>query len=157
MSIHKNNINPPELDKQMNAPDIFHSHEKPLNVADFNIFLQSSPPQIIEKTIYDYDAHNSDKDETNLLEQTHDTTEGRLNIRVCQFSNNKISLYILGKVQGKDVRLNKEVVVQSSNGFILLSEKVRYTLTQSKNILKLYYQRANLKSLEDHLIAFLPI
>jgi hypothetical protein len=141
----------------MDALDLFYSEEKPLNIADFNIFLQSSPPQITERTIYDYDVFNTSNRDNKLTRKKPKASEGCLNIRVYQLSNHRFRLYVLGKIKGKDLQLKKEIINSSPNNFIILSEKMRYTLAQSKNILKFYYQRSNLKSLEEHLVAFLPI
>jgi len=129
---------------------------KPLSIADFKLYLQTSPPRIQERIISSVDKYI--KAETGCLKIIYDdapTEEGHLNICICRFKTGRYRLHIFGTINGAPFSREKEIVDPRTHSFGILYEKIRFVLIQSRNILKTYYNSANIKGMEDHLLAFL--
>ncbi|MCE3259852.1 MAG: hypothetical protein K0S12_1493 [Bacteroidetes bacterium] len=128
----------------------------PLDIVDFKVNLLSSPPEIDERIIDTVDPYVSSYPEgIKICYKDAPTDEGRLNICICRFRTGKYRLHIFGKIKGQVLRTEKEISDASLSNLTLLNEKIKYVLLSSRNILKNYYLHSNLKSMEDHLIAFL--
>jgi hypothetical protein len=65
-------------------------------------------------------------------------------------------LHIFGTFKGQEYRYEKEINERISDfGLRSLNDRIKYVLLQSRNIMRRYYLNGNLKSLENHLMAFL--
>jgi hypothetical protein len=129
---------------------------KPLSIADFKLYLQSTPPSIQQRVINSVDKYILAQSKCfKITYNDAPVDEGYLNICVCRFSTGKYRLHMFGKINGHEIQREKEIVDHHNHGFGLLYEKIKYVLLQSRNILKTYYNNSNIKSLEDHLLAFL--
>ncbi|MBC7695662.1 MAG: hypothetical protein H7141_09480 [Burkholderiales bacterium] len=129
---------------------------KSFEIIDFSVDLLLSPPEIKEEIICGMD--NSLSTCTDVMEikyrEAH-ADEGHLNIYVCKFKTGKHRLYIFGKIKGQEFRTEKELSETYSNSMGILNERIKYVLVSSRNILRTYYLSANMKSIENHLMAFL--
>jgi hypothetical protein len=133
------------------------SDGKPINITDYKVNLISSPPEIKEKVIDMVDHYISTQEEIIKIDYKKDAIvdEGRLNIYVCRFKTGKLRIHIFGKIKGQEFRTEREITESGLNNWGYVNQKIKYVLASSKNILRSYYLRANVKSIEDHLIAFL--
>jgi hypothetical protein len=140
----------------MNTFELPSEEGKPSAIGDFKIFLDSSPPLIKERVIKNADNYVSTYPGKYQIEYKDAITgEGYLNIYVCRLTNGDYVFHIFGKIRGTEFRKEKLIKGKTENNFNLLYYKTRYVLRQSRNILKFYYRAANLKCLEEHLMAFL--
>lgn len=129
---------------------------KPLEIADFKVDLLLTPPKIEERIIERVDNYVSTGTQAIKINyKDASVEEGHLNIYICRFSTGKCRLHIFGRIRGKEFRTEKEVSEVRAGNLNILNQKIKYVLTSSRNILRTYYLNSNLKSLEDHLIAFL--
>lgn len=129
---------------------------KPLEIIDFNVDFLTSPPIIKEEiisSVENYLTTQNDVIEVNYKNAI--TIEGRLNIYLCKFRAGKYRLHIFGRIKGQDFKIEKVLSDTSFNCRGVSSERIKYILFNSRNILKKYYINANLKSIENHLQAFL--
>jgi hypothetical protein len=129
---------------------------KPLEIIDFKVDFLVSPPEIKEEFINSLDSYLTTQNGS--LEVTYkdaNTDEGRLNIYLCKFKAGKYRLHIFGRIKGQEFRIEKVLSDTSFNCRGISSERIKYVLLSSRNILKKYYLNANLKSIENHLQAFL--
>jgi hypothetical protein len=132
------------------------SDGKPLEIVDFKVDLLSSPPEIKEKIINAVDNYISTQtDAIKIIYNDAPIDEGRLNIYVCKFKTGKYRLHIFGKIKGQEFRTEKELSEAYSNSLSILNDRIKYVLISSRNILRNYYLSNNVKSIEDHLLAFL--
>jgi hypothetical protein len=127
---------------------------KPIEITDFKVDLVASPPEIKERKIDAVDQYISSQSETIRIDYKDAIVdEGRLNIYVCRL-NGKYRLHIFGKIKGKEFRTEREIT-EASTTWNTLNQKIKYVLVSSRNILRTYYMTANVKSIENHLMAFL--
>ncbi len=132
------------------------SDGKPLEIIDFKVDLSASPPEIKEEIINEVDNYiSAQPDAIKIVYDNAPFDEGRLNIYVCKFKSGKYRLHILGKIKGRELRTEKELSEQYSSRAGILNERIKYVLVTSRNILRNYYLNNNVKSIEDHLMAFL--
>jgi hypothetical protein len=132
------------------------SDGKPLKIVDLKVDLLLSPPVIQEKNIEEVDNYVSTQ--SNAIEIIYSdapTEEGYLNIYVCKFKTGKHRLHIFGKIKGQEFKIDKELSGSYYNTTGISSDRIKYVLVKSRNILRTYYLNANLKSIEEHLMAFL--
>jgi hypothetical protein len=128
----------------------------PIGIVDFKVDLASNPPEIKDRIIESVDNYIlGDCDKIKIDYKDAPTEEGQLNIYICRFKTGKYRLHIFGRIKGKVFRTEKEISDASTSSLGLLNEKIKYVLVRSRNILKTYYMHSNLKSIEDHLMAFL--
>jgi hypothetical protein len=128
----------------------------PLKIADIKVDLQSTPPLIHDRILESIDEYISAQSGAIKVEyKDAPIKEGYLNIYICQFKAGKYRLHIFGKINGRAFRTEKEFRDTSTNSLGIMNEKIKYVLDKSRNILKNYYVNANMKSLEEHLNAFL--
>jgi hypothetical protein len=140
----------------MKSFDLPFEEGKPLTIADFKLYLQTSPPSIQERIISSVDKYiNAQTGCFKIVYDDAPTEEGYLNICVCRFKTGRYRLHIFGTINGEPFTREKEIVDPRVHSFAMIYEKIRFVLVQSRNILKTYYNNANIKSLEDHLLAFL--
>lgn len=140
----------------MTAFDLQVADGKPLEIVDFKVDLLKSPPQIKEEVIRRVDDYLSTKDDAmRIVYSDIPLDEGRLNVYVCKFETGKCKVHIHGKIRGQELRTEKEFPESSSNSPSRVNERIKYILVNSRNILKMYYQNSNVKSIENHLMAFL--
>jgi hypothetical protein len=140
----------------MNTFELPSEEGKPRAIGDFKILLHSSPPLIKEQVVENTDRYISTQPGKYRIEYKDAITgEGYLNIYVCHLEKGDYILHIFGKIRGTEFRKEKLIKGKTENNFNILYHKTRYVLIQSRNILKSYYNSANLKSLEEHLMAFL--
>lgn len=142
--------------KKITAFELPINEGEPLEIVDFKVDLQASPPVIMEKVIDGVD--NYILNQSNALKIVYKDAsidEGRLNIYVCKFKTGRCRLHIFGKINGQEFKSEKELSENSAKSQWILNEKIKYVLFKSRNILRLYYLNSNLKSIEDHLNAFL--
>lgn len=127
---------------------------KPFEIIDFNVDLLASPPEIQEEKLstLENDIFNQKKSIEINYKDAH-ADEGHLNIYICKFKTGKSRLHIFGKIKGQEFRTEREL--PENYKAILLNERIKYVLVSSRNILKTYYLSSNLKSIENHLMAFL--
>lgn len=140
----------------MRSFNLPHEEGKPASIADFKLCLQTSPPRIQERIISSVDKYI--KMETGCFKIEYEDApldEGTLNICICRFNSGKYRLHIFGTLNGEPFSREKDIADPRSHSFGVLYEKIRFVLIQSRNILKTYYNNANIKSMEDHLLAFL--
>lgn len=129
---------------------------KPIEIVDFKVDLAASPPEIKERRIDLVDRYISSQAETIKIDYSDAIVdEGRLNIYVCRFPAGKYRLHIFGKIRGQEFRTEREITESGSNTWGVLNQKIKYVLVSSRNILRTYYISANVKSIEDHLMAFI--
>ena len=129
---------------------------KPLEIIDFEVDFRMSPPEIKEQLISSVESYvTTDGDALQVSYNDAKTDEGRLNIYLCKFRAGKYRLHIFGKIKGKEFRIEKALSDTSFNCRGVSSERIKYILLSSRNILKKYYVSANLQSIENHLQAFL--
>ncbi len=129
---------------------------KPLEIIDFKVDFLTSPPEIKEQStgpIDDYVSIHGDFIEVRYKDDV--TKEGSLDIYVCKLAAGKYRLHIIGKINGKEFRIEKALLDTSFNCKGISSERIKYILLSSRNILKKYYLRANVRNIENHLQAFL--
>ncbi|MES2565300.1 MAG: hypothetical protein V4565_00435 [Bacteroidota bacterium] len=127
---------------------------KPLEIIDYKINLLSSPPEIQEEVISSVDNYvYTQPDRIEIIYKNAVTEEGRLNIYLCKFQTGKFRLHIFGKLKGQEFRAEREISEQYQ--VQIFNERVKYVLVSSRNILRSYYLKANLQSMENHLMAFL--
>jgi hypothetical protein len=139
----------------MTAFDLPLTDGKPLEIVDFHVDLVVSPPEVKENRIESIDHYISDcKDVIKIDYKDAPLKEGQLNIYVCKFKTGKYCLHIFGKIKGRDFRIEKEIRA-NANALQLLQKRIKFVLVNSRNILRTYYVNSNLKSLENHLLAFL--
>ncbi|MDF2438640.1 MAG: hypothetical protein K0Q95_3016 [Bacteroidota bacterium] len=133
------------------------SDGKPINIVDFKVNLVASPPEIKESVIDIVDHYVSTQEEYIKIDykQAAVIDEGRLNIYICRFKTGKLRIHIFGKIKGEEFRSEKEITESGTNNWTYVNQKIKYVLMSSKNILRTYYLRANVKSIEDHLMAFI--
>jgi hypothetical protein len=132
------------------------SDGKPLEIADFKVDLLLSPPEIQEKNIEVVDNYISTlSDAIQIIYRDAPIEEGYLNIYVCKFKTGKQRLHIFGKIKGKEFKIERELSGTYSNTLGISNGRIKYVLVKSRNILRTYYLSANLKSIEEHLLAFL--
>ncbi len=128
---------------------------KPLEIVDFKVDLLTSPPQIREQVIQKVDDYLlTEPDALKIVYSDAPLDEGRLNIYICKFPTGKCRVHIFGKIKGKELRTEKEFPETVAKGSIT-KDRIKHILSNSRNILKIYYQNANVKSIENHLMAFL--
>ncbi|MCW3076431.1 MAG: hypothetical protein JWO32_1040 [Bacteroidetes bacterium] len=129
---------------------------KPIDIMDYKVDLLVSPPLIEERIIDTVDNYIDTQTQPLKIEyKDAPTDEGRLNIYICRFRTGKYRLHIFGKIRGQEFRTEKEVVDGNFSQNDILKQRIKYVLKSSRNILRTYYLNSNLKSMEDHLIAFL--
>ena len=129
---------------------------KPLEIVDFKIDLLSSPPQIKEELIQRTDNYVLDQpDAFKIIYNNATLDEGHLNIYVCQFPKGKFRVHIFGKIKGQELRTEKEIPGSNVDSPAIINDRIKYVLVNSRNILKMYYANSNIKSIENHLMAFL--
>ncbi|MCW3104276.1 MAG: hypothetical protein JWO09_2716 [Bacteroidetes bacterium] len=129
---------------------------KPLDIVDIKVDLVVSPPAIRERKIDVVDEYISTQAETIKIDyKDAPTDEGRLNIYICRFSTGKFRIHIFGRIKGQIFRTEREIAESDRNTWSGVNHKIRYVLVSSRNILRTYYIRANIKSIEDHLLAFI--
>ena len=129
---------------------------KPLEIIDFKVDFLVSPPEIKEESISGIDNYLiCQNDAIQIIYKDANTEEGRLNIYVCKFKAGKYRLHIFGKIKGQEFRIEKALTDSSFNCKSISTERIKYILVSSRNILRKYYLSANLKSIENHLQAFL--
>ncbi|MGZ3898858.1 MAG: hypothetical protein ACXVNM_02595 [Bacteroidia bacterium] len=129
---------------------------KPVGIVDFKIDLLLSPPVIEQRIIETVDPYISTQTQTIKIEYKDALIdEGWLNIYICRFKTGKYRLHIFGKMKGTEFRTEKEIMDPGTNSLGIVNERIKYVLINSRNILRKYYLTSNLKSLEDHLMAFL--
>jgi hypothetical protein len=129
---------------------------KPLEIVDFKLDLLLSPPEIRDRIIDSVDEYISTQPEKIKINYSDaPVEEGRLNIYICRFKSGKYRLHIFGKIKGAEFRAEREITDTRNKSLALLNMKIRYVLLNSRNILRTYYLKSNIKSIENHLMAFL--
>ncbi|MCE3278967.1 MAG: hypothetical protein K0S44_1158 [Bacteroidetes bacterium] len=129
---------------------------KPLNIMDFKVDLIASPPEIQHRSIEAVDQYISMNSEALCIDyKDAQLDEGRLNIYLCRFQTGKFRLHIIGKIRGQEFRTEREIKETQSNSWGTLNQKINYVLVSSRNILRTYYISSNIKSIENHLMAFI--
>lgn len=129
---------------------------KPLEIFDFKVDFLTSPPEIKEELISSVEKYlTTQHDAMEVIYKDANTDEGRLNIYLCKFKAGKYRLHIFGRIKGQEFRIEKVLSDTSFNCRGISSERIKYILVSSRNILKKYYLNANLQSIENHLQAFL--
>lgn len=132
------------------------SDGKPLEIVDFKVDLLLSPPEIQEKNIEVVDNYVSTlSDAIQIIYKDAPLEEGYLNIYLCKFKTGKHRLHIFGKIKGQEFKIDKELSESSSNTLGLSNDRIKYVLVKSRNILRTYYLSSKIKSIEEHLLAFL--
>jgi hypothetical protein len=136
----------------MTAFELAITNGKPLEIVDFKVDLLTSPPEIQEVIQRSDNFH-----QPNVLKIVHNDTpldEGSLNISVCKFQTGRCILHIFGKIRGQELRREKELSESDANDPAIINKRIKYVLVHSRNILKMYYLNSNIRSIEDHLMAF---
>jgi hypothetical protein len=129
---------------------------KPIDIIDFKVDLLVSPPDIQERIIEKVDPYVvADTNALKIDYKDANIREGNLNIYVCRFQTGRYRLHIFGKMTGKEFRTEREIPVTGSRGVPVLNDRVKQVLVSSRNILRTYYLHSNIKSIEEHLLAFL--
>ena len=140
----------------MTAFELPYQDGSPLEIVDFNVDLVLSPPEIKERLITAVDPYIVNQTGTlkiNYIDAP--TEEGHLNIYICRFKTGKCRLHIFGRIKGQEFRTEREINDYSNNSLDIINRQIKYVLVNSRNILRTYYLNSNLKSLENHLMAFL--
>jgi hypothetical protein len=128
----------------------------PAGIADFEVYLQASPPEIKERIIFSVDKYLSVEDgEQLVIYKDAPLQEGYLNIFMFHFKSGKCRLHIFGKLHGEQLHVEHEIINPCSKSIKVLNERVRFVLLQGRNILKAYYAASNLEQLQKHLLDFL--
>jgi hypothetical protein len=139
----------------MNALELASTNGKPLEIVDFRVDLLTSPPEIQEKVIQRLDSTSLNQaDDLKIVYQNPHLDEGCLNISVCKFNTGKCTIHILGKIRGQELRTEKELPESTANDPATINKRIKHVLVNSRNILKLYYLNSNVRSIENHLMAF---
>lgn len=129
---------------------------KPIEIIDFKIDLLASPPQIKEEVIERADNYFlTQPDILKIVYNDATLDEGHLNIYICKFPKGKCRVHIFGKIRGQELRTEKELLESAANNPAIINERIKHVLISSRNILKKYYLNSNVKSIENHLMAFL--
>ena len=129
---------------------------KPLEIVDFKVELLVSPPEVREEIINEVDNYiSTHTDAIKIVYHNAPVDEGRINIYVCKFKTGKYRLHIFGRIKGQDWRTERVLSEAYSNSSGILNKRIKYVLVTSRNILRNYYLSNNVKSIEDHLMAFL--
>lgn len=142
--------------KNMTAFTLPLADGKPVEIIDFKVDFLMSPPEIREEITYSFDKYLTTQN--NGIEVAYKDAileEGKLNIYVCKFNAGRYRLHIFGKIKGKDFKIDKALNDTSFNCRGISRDRIKYILLSSRNILKKYYLTDNLKSIENHLQAFL--
>lgn len=140
----------------MNTFELPAEDGKPQTIADFKIYLHSSPPLIKERIINRTDSYITSQTGKYKIEyKDAPLGEGYLNICVIRAEKGTYHFHIFGKIKGAEFHKEKTISDSDKISFGFLYRKVRYVLLQSRNILRVYYTQSNLKSMEEHLMAFL--
>lgn len=140
----------------MTSYEIPETSGKLLSIADYELDLVLSPPEITETIIEKTDALVEDTNgKLELRYQNMLIDEGRLKIFVCDFSTGKCCIYIYGKIKGKEIKSVKEFRGNKNISANIKNTKIKYVLVYSRNILRNYYLSSDTKSIEMHLTTFL--
>lgn len=139
----------------MTAFELATMEEKPQDIVDFRVDLLTSPPEIKDQVIQRLDnTLSSQPDAIKIVYHNSPLDEGCLNISVSKLQTGKYTLHILGKIRGHELRTEKELPESTSNNPAIINMRIKHVLLKSRNILKMYYLNYNVKSIENHLIAF---
>ena len=127
---------------------------KAFNILDFEVDFLFSPPSIKEKTVENIDKYISLKVQS-FTECINTTFEERcLHNHFYQFNTFKYCNRVFEKINGKELRIEKEVNNAVTNSIGLQNFRVKYVLINSRNILRKYYLNCNLQSMENHSSSF---
>ncbi len=139
----------------MKTYDLTNNNAQLLNLVDYEVDLLSSPPEIKE-TVKKTEEFTIIPNEEFSPENKNTTwEEGRLNVFVCDFSNEKYCIYIYGRINGQNIYSKKEFKWSSNVSTSFKNTRIKYILIHSRNILKNYYLSSDAKSIEKHLTTFL--
>lgn len=140
----------------MTAFELQAADGKPLEIVDFKVDLLTSPPLIKEEVINQVDHYLSTQPNAlKIIYSNASLDEGHLNIYVCKFPTGKCKVHILGKIRGQEIRKEKDLPEYSIENPSRIHERIKYVLVNSRNILRMYYMNSNVKSIENHLMAFI--
>src|ERR1043165_4708235 len=96
---------------------------KPLDIIDFKVDLQTSPPNIQERIIEKVDPYViTATDAIKINYKDANIKEGNLNIYVCRFATGRYRLHIFGCMTGKEFRTEREIPVTGSHGLQVLND-----------------------------------
>jgi hypothetical protein len=129
---------------------------KPAGIADFELYLHASPPEIRERIIFGVDKYiKVTGDERVMIYKDAPVHEGYLNIFICHFKTGKCRLHIFGLLHDEVIHVEREIMNPCSKSIKVLNERIRFVLLQGRNILKAYYTASNMEQLKSHLLDFL--
>ena len=127
----------------------------PTNTYSFVVDLTLAPPVISGRTlnVSNYTPINALVKRMQFKDAV--VQHGSLNIYTCRFENGKCVVFIFGIFKNGIVKNETEYKITSLRDFDLLTEKIKFILSKSKNILKSYHTSGKIKNIEHHILAFL--
>lgn len=139
----------------MDAFELLLEDNYPVNLTAFELNLAASPPTISDKIIDLKKYLPINKLVKTISFRDASLSEGILNIYSFLFEDGKCQVHFFGNLKGQELKTLLELKKDNLRNFDLFNEKIKFILTKSKNILRIYYQGEKIKNIEFHLAAFL--
>lgn len=127
----------------------------PVSLTAFELNLLSIPPEITGKIIDLEKYLPVNKLVKTMVFRDLAFAEGILNVFSFLFEDGKCQVHFFGNMKGQEIKTEMEFKTDNLRNFDLLNEKIKFILTKSKNILRIYYQDSKIKNIEYHLAAFM--